>query len=225
MRVQVSDRGQPRPVWADVVGVVRHLSHDPTQPGVEQIFLPHAQSPMRTTVLTIRTRRAVPDLGASVARLVRGIDGDQPIGVALPMSTYMDATLATRRFALTLLSIFSGVAMLLAVVGTYGVISYGVARRTREIGIQMAIGAAPAKVLRGIVAEGGRLALAGVAVGIAGALAMSGLLSSYLYGVAPTDAATFGVLTLTMLIVTLAASFVPARRAARLDPTEALRER
>ena len=210
-------------VWAEVVGVVQHLRHVPASEGIEQVFVPHAQSPMRTTVLTIRTRNDIAELREAVGNLVRHLDGDQPIGLALPMSDYVDATFATRRFALTMLSMFSALAMALAVVGTYGVTSYGVAQRTREIGIRIALGASPAEVVRSIVAAGVKLALVGVVLGLAGAASMARFLSGLLYGVAPTDLGTFTMLAAVMAMVSVAACYVPARRAAKLDPTRALR--
>jgi len=224
LQVEVFVFGARAKVWAEVVGVVEHLRHDPASEGLEQIFLPHAQSPMRTTVLTIRTREDMPALGAAVAALVQGLDGDQPIGPALPMSEYIDATFAARRFALTLLSLFSGLAVILAVVGTYGVVSYGVSQRTREIGIQLAIGATPAAVVRSIVLTGTKLALVGVALGIVGAASVSRFLSSMLYGVAPTDPGVFAGLAAVMMLVTVVACYLPARRAAKLDPSLALRQ-
>ena len=219
-RYAFSERTQS---WAEVVGVVQHLRHNPASEGIEQVFIPHGQPPMRTTVLTIRTSTDIVALGDAIRAIVRGLDGDQPIGLALLMSEYVDATLAGRRFAMTLLSVFSGLALALAVVGTYGVISYGVSQRTREIGIQMAIGASPAGVVRSIVGEGAKLALIGIGLGIAGALGLGRFLSSLLYGVAPTDPATYASLGAVMALVTLAACYLPARRAARLDPTLALR--
>jgi len=224
LQVEVFVRGSFTPVWAEVVGVVQHMRHGPAGEGGPQVFLPHAQSPMRTTVLTVRTTGDTPPgLGEAVAGIVQRLDGDQPIGVALPMSTWVDQTLAARRFALTLLSIFATLALALAVVGTYGVIAYGVSRRRREIGIQLAIGATPARVVRAIVLAGARLGALGIALGTAGAALLSRFLAGVLYGVAPTDPATFAAAGALMALVTLAACWLPARRAARLDPTLALR--
>jgi predicted permease len=224
LRVEVFTYGDWTQVWAEVVGVVQHMRHDPAREGIEQVFLPHGQSPMRTTVLTIRGGGTAATLGTAVGEIVHGLDGDQPVGVALPMSVYLDATLATRHFALTLLSIFSALALLLALVGAYGVIAYGVSQRTREIGIQMAIGATPTDVVRNVVAGGLRLGLVGIAFGIAGAVALGRFITGMLYGVEPTDPLTFAVLAAVMALVTLAACYIPARRAASLDPTLALRQ-
>lgn len=210
-------------VWAEVVGVVQHLRHDPASEGIEQVFVPHAQSPMRTTVLTIRTGIDPPALAEAVSSLVRELDGDQPIGAVVPLAEYVDATMAGRSFALTLLSMFSALAVVLAVVGTYGVTAYGVSQRTREIGIQIAIGASPADIVRSIVANGAKLTMAGVALGLVGAAGLARFLSGLLYDVAPTDPGTFLMLAAVLAIVAVAACYIPARRAATLDPTRALR--
>jgi len=224
LQVAVFIDGRTTPTWAEVVGVVQHLRHDPAGEGVEQVFIPHAQSPMRTTVLTVRTEQDMPTLGEAVSSIVRRLDGDQPVGVAVPMSDYVDAMLAARTFALTLLSAFSAVALVLAVLGTYGVVSYGVSQRTREIGIQMAIGATPGDVVRSIVVGGAKFAAVGIAVGVVGAAIMVRFLAGQLYGVEPTDPVTFVTLAGAMALVAMVACWVPARRASRLDPTLALRE-
>jgi putative ABC transport system permease protein len=132
-------------------------------------------------------------------------------------------SLALRNFMRFLLSIFAGLALVLASVGIYGVISYAVSQRTREIGVRMALGARPADVLRLILGEGLRLVLVGVAVGIAAALALTKLLASLLFGVSGTDPIIFASVTGLLVGVSLAACFVPARRAMRVDPMVALR--
>ena len=133
------------------------------------------------------------------------------------------SNLAARRFSLLLLGAFAAAALLLAVIGIYGVISYTVAQRTREFGIRMALGARPGDVRRLVVREGTILALGGAALGIAGALAATRLLASLLYGVSTTDAATFLAVPLLLVAATLLASWIPARRATRTDPMIALR--
>jgi len=146
-----------------------------------------------------------------------------PTGPMRPMEQVLSHSLALRNFMRLLLSIFAGLALVLASVGIYGVISYAVSQRTREIGVRMALGARPADVLRLILGEGLRLVLAGVAVGIAAALALTKLLASLLYGVSGTDPIIFASVTGLLVGVSLAACFIPARRAMRVDPMVALR--
>jgi putative ABC transport system permease protein len=151
------------------------------------------------------------------------VDPLVPTGPMRPMEQVLSHSLALRNFMRLLLSIFAGLALVLASVGIYGVISYAVSQRTREIGVRMALGARPADVLRLILGEGLRLVLAGVAVGIAAALALTKLLASLLYGVSDTDPLIFASVTGLLVGVSLAACFIPARRAMRVDPMVALR--
>jgi len=135
----------------------------------------------------------------------------------------MSVSLTRRRFSMLLLGSFAGVALLLATLGTYGVIAHSVARRTQEIGIRMALGARPIDVLRLVLGQGARLALLGAALGVASALALTRLMASLLFGISPTDPATFVLTALLLPAVAVLASFVPARRATRVDPMIALR--
>lgn len=224
LRVERFLNGQRTPHWAEVVGVVEHIRQDPARAGVEQIFVPHAQRPMRTMTLAIRTRLDPDSLQRTLAAAVREIDPGQPIQGVVPMASYVAESRAPTRFALTLLALFAGVAMLLALVGTYGVISYSVQRRTRELGIQLALGATPAKLRRAVIARGAALVAFGVALGLGGALAASRALAGLLHGVEPTDPATYAGVTALLAAVALAACWLPARRASRLDPVTALRD-
>ena len=139
------------------------------------------------------------------------------------MKELMAVSLAARSFNALLLGVFAGVALLLAVVGLYGVLAFTVAQRTREIGIRMALGAQAGDVLRMILRQGSALLLLGVGLGVAGALASTRILSGLLHGVTPTDAATFTGVTLLLVLVALAGCLVPARRALKVDPMVALR--
>jgi putative ABC transport system permease protein len=139
------------------------------------------------------------------------------------MDDSVSASLSPERFSVLLLAGFAGLALLLAVVGIYSVMSYSVSRRTHEIGIRMSLGASRADVLRLVVRQGMVLAVAGAAVGIAGALVLSRLMTSLLYGVAPTDPITFAAVSALLVVVALAASYIPARRAMRVEPMVALR--
>lgn len=139
------------------------------------------------------------------------------------MADIVARTLAVRRLLVVVLSVFSGVAVVLASLGLYAVTAYSVRQRTAEIGIRMALGATSGRVLVDVLREGLRLAAIGVLLGLAGALAVTRVLSSFLYGISPTDPLTFGGMTVLLTTMALAASYVPARRAASVDPMTALR--
>jgi len=138
--------------------------------------------------------------------------------------SYVDDALAPARFALVLIGIFAGIALVLAAVGLYGVISYSVRQRTRELGIRIVLGAGRANVVRMVLGQGLALTLAGVVLGLIGAVTLSRFLSFWLYGVAATDPLTYGAITLLLLLVATAACYVPARRASRAEPAEVLQE-
>ena len=146
-----------------------------------------------------------------------------PTGAVRSMDQVLEHSLALRSFMMLLLSIFGGLALVLASVGIYGVISYAVSQRTREIGVRMALGARPADVLRMILTEGLKLVAVGVALGIAAALLLTRLLEGMIYGVSMRDPLIFVVVNLLLVTVSLAACYVPARRAMRVDPLIALR--
>jgi ABC-type antimicrobial peptide transport system permease subunit len=139
------------------------------------------------------------------------------------MEDVLDHSLARQRFSMTLIGIFAGCALALAVVGLYGVIALVVGQRTREIGVRLALGARPADVVRMVLADSSRLSIAGVVLGVIGALALTRVLGTLLYDVSTTDTLTFVGAALIVLVVSLAAGFAPARRASRVDPTLALR--
>ncbi len=152
------------------------------------------------------------------------MDNSVFIGEMKPLSDYVDAARAPTRFALALIGTFAAIALVLAAVGLYGVLSTIVRQRTAEIGVRMAFGAPKARIFRQVIGEGMRLSVVGVGLGIAAALALTRAMSSLLVGVAPTDPATFVAITVLFLAIASLACWVPARRAAALDPANALRE-
>src|SRR5439155_1068217 len=156
------------------------------------------------------------------ASAVRGevsrLDPELPVTKLRTMEQVLDGSLAPRRLSMWLLSAFASAALLLAALGIYGVMAYAVTRRTREIGIRMALGASRAGVLRGVVTEGMKLVTFGLIGGIAASLALTRLIATMLYGVSPTDPLTFAAVALLLSLVALAANLVPARRAASVDP-------
>jgi putative ABC transport system permease protein len=227
------DRGiaedRPREV-VGIVGNVRHwLSNEP-MPVMYTSYLQHAleypggraNSHLRKT-LVIRTKSDPSVLTADVRRAVAEVDVDQPAYDILAVEQLLSATLSPSRFYVRLLGLFGGIALILAAIGTYGVMSYSVCQRRHEIGIRMALGANRAGVVWLVLMHGLKLTAAGVAAGIAGALALTRFIASALYGVTPTDPPTLVVVSLLLSAVALLASYLPARRAMQVDPVTALR--
>jgi ABC-type antimicrobial peptide transport system permease subunit len=155
--------------------------------------------------------------------VIRAVDPLVPLGRVRAMDDVLWASLAFHRFIMLLLSAFAGLAVVLAAVGMYGVISHLVAQRTHEIGVRLAIGARPSDVLRMVLSRGAALTGIGVLLGLAGALALTRLIAGFLYEVRPTDVATILGVTALLVVVALTATWLPARRATKVDPMEALR--
>ncbi|NKB90392.1 MAG: FtsX-like permease family protein [Acidobacteria bacterium] len=173
--------------------------------------------------VVLRGRADPVSLVPAVRNELAALDAEIPAAEVRLMRSYVDDGLASGRFALQLLGLFASVAVTLALIGLYGVLSSGVAARTREIGIRMALGSSRLQVLRMVVGSGLRLAIIGLAFGVAGAWALTRFLNAFLFGVAPTDATIFATISAIMLLVALVASYLPARRATRLDPATVLR--
>jgi putative ABC transport system permease protein len=174
-------------------------------------------------ILAVRSAADPKGLAAGIRAAVHRVDPDQPLGEFKTMSSLVSGSLVEPRFQTMLLALFAGLALALAAIGIYGVISYSVRARSSEIGIRVALGARPADVLRMVLGEGALLIVLGVAVGAAGALATAQLLSRFLYGVSATDPLTLVAVALTLGAVGLLACLAPARRATRLDPMSVLR--
>jgi putative ABC transport system permease protein len=212
------------PIWAEIVGVVgavKHIGLDGVVRG--QLYMSHNQRSQGAMYLAIRTSGNPTSLAGAVKSAIQVVDKDQPVYNIKTMEEYLAGSVAKRRFTMLLFGIFGAVALILAAVGLYGVMSYSVTQRTHEIGIRMALGAKQSDVLRLVVGQGMLLAVAGVAIGLGAAFLLTRLMSSLLYGVSATDPVTFVVISLTLTGVALAASFVPARRATKVDPMIALR--
>jgi putative ABC transport system permease protein len=205
-----------------VVGNTKDLTLDLAS--TESVYTPYAQAPSwNSMTLTIRTSSAPLALARSVHELVLGIDRDQPVSKVRTMNEVVEASVASPRFRTLLLALFGLTALLLAGLGIYGVMSYSVSQRTREIGIRMALGAERPEVVKMVLRHGFVLTLAGVGAGLAGALGLTHLLSSMLYEVRPTDPLTFLGVTGVLTACALLACYIPARRATKVDPMEALR--
>ena len=212
------------PLDAQVVGVVKDVAlRDLGDPAIAEVYVPLPVNPWRWGWLIVRASRDPVALVEPVRRAVVAVDRDISVVRALPARRLLADTLAERRFSATLLAAFAASALALAAVGVYGVVSYGVTQRTREIGVRTALGAQRRDVVTLVVRGGAKLALAGVALGLALAVAATRVLESMVYGVGVRDATTFAAGALLLAGVALAASYLPARRAARVDPVVALR--
>ena len=208
-----------------IVGVVGNVKQESITADVApEMYLPFTQMPMNSMTLFLRTNGGNPtDLARALRSEVLAIDRNQPIFDVKTLDQRVTATIAASRSLMFLFSGFALLAMVLAVVGIYGVISYSVSQRTREIGIRMALGARAVDVLRMILKSGMTLVLVGVVIGVAGAVALTRFLTTLLFGVTPTDTLTFVVVSAVLIVVALVACFVPARRATKVNPLEALR--
>lgn len=208
----------------EIVGVVGSLkSGGPQEPSPPQIYGPMAQRPVPMLSAFLRTAGDPAALGRAAQQAILAVDPDVPAYRVRTGDQLLGRSLAKRRLLMTLLSSFAAIALVLALLGLYGVLAYGVAQRTREIGIRMALGAAAAEVLRGVVRQGMIIASLGVVVGLAGALALTRVLKDALYNVSPLDAGVLLLAPAALLLVALLACAIPARRAARIDPVLALR--
>ncbi|MCH7717273.1 MAG: ABC transporter permease [Gemmatimonadetes bacterium] len=212
-------------VPAEVVGVVGNIRAESlTEDGREAVYFPFRWFPFFPLTLTVRVAGDPLALAAPIRREIEVLDPEVPMADIRVMKDYVTEAVASTRFTLTLISLFAGIALLLASIGLYGVISYSVRQRTREIGVRMAFGADEKSIVRLVVGRGMTLGLAGVGVGIVAAFALTRTVSSLFYGVSAVDPVTFVGIPLVLVAVTVVASYVPARRAMRVDPVEALRD-
>jgi putative ABC transport system permease protein len=220
---RISLAAQP-PVWREIVGVAADVKHVALDGEVKpELYLPYEQYPQQSMSIVLRSRTTSEALAAVVRREVAAIDREQPIRTIRMGEELLAKSVAPPRLYSSLLAIFSAVALVLAGIGVYGVMSFGVGQRTQEMGLRMALGARPGALLAMVVKQGMTLALAGVVAGLAGAYALTRLLGKLLYGIAPSDPATFAGAALLLLAVAAAACYLPARRAAKADPMAALR--
>ena len=216
--------------WGDtlrgeIVGVVSDTKHAGLDSAARpMIYWAMKQFPTNFMTLVVRTNGDPMRLAPAIAREVRALDANQPFADPKPLDAYLSQSVAQRRFSMTLLGVFSALALVLAALGIYGVLAYSVAQRTREIGVRMALGARDSTVAGMVVREALGVVLVGLVVGVAGALALTRVLATLLYDISPTDPLTFIGVTLALGAVAVTASYFPARRAARVDPIVALRQ-
>ncbi len=212
--------------WWTIIGVVGDIHQDKLDlPANMQVYVPHAQWPYTDSIMSLTIRTAMPSatLASAVREAVWAIDKDQPVSHIAWLSDLVGTSGETRRFTLTLLGVFAGVAMTLCILGIYGVVSYVVSLRTREMGIRMVLGALPADIGWLVVHQGLVRVGIGVALGVFLSLALTRLIATLLFGVTPTDPLTLAGSTLLMLAVAILACYVPARRAMHVDPMVTLR--
>jgi predicted permease len=210
--------------WVTVVGIVGRIRQD----GLDAesriaIYVPQTQYPTRAMNAVVRSRGDAASLTPAIREQIRELDPDLPMYGVRTMDERVDASLARRRFSMLLLTLFAVLALGIASVGVYGVISYLVTQGVREIGIRLALGATPRRILGMVVQHGMRVALTGVASGLAGALLLTRFMRGLLFGVGERDPLTFVATPVVLAAVALAATYIPARRAARIDPIESLR--
>jgi putative ABC transport system permease protein len=214
--------------WITVVGVVANLKQNNLAADIGPgVYLPIPQMPQDSSIhgfyLAVRTGSDPTAIVSNLRQIVRSLDPEVPLFQVRSMQEVLSESVAPRRFNMLLLAAFAGLALLLASVGIYGVMSYSVSQYTHEIGIRMALGARAADVLQLIVRQGMGLVLVGLAVGAAGALALTRVMRSLLFDVKPWDPLTLASVSVLLAAVAFAASYIPARRATRVDPMIALR--
>jgi predicted permease len=210
--------------WLTIVGVVGDMRRTGLDRPVRyETFLPLRWRPYSQMTFVLRTSREPLSFAPALRAAVRAVDPALPVYEVKSMDELLSDRVAQRRFSMALLGTFAALALVLGLVGVYGVTSYLVAQRTREVGLRLALGAQPRTVVRMVVRQGMVVAAVGVGAGLVGALALTRLMAGLLYEVSPNDAATLGVVTAVLAGATLLANYIPARRAARVDPLVALR--
>ena len=218
------DNRDKNPEWFEIVGIVGDVKqYGLDQPTTMQTYEPYTQQPPSSMMLVVRSAGDPTNLSAAIRSEVLKLDKEQPTAYIKTLNEYFAISVAQQRFSVVLLGIFAAVALVLAAVGIYGVLSYAVTQRTHEIGIRMALGAGQRDVFRLVVGRGMLLSVIGVVGGLVSAFALTRLMASLLFGVTATDAVTFASVAGVLLAVALLACYIPARRAMKVDPLVALR--
>jgi putative ABC transport system permease protein len=218
------DRWTNVSLWAEIVGVVADVRSMSLDPQVESnVYVPYWQWPMQTLTLYVRTTENPANFAAALYSEVKALNKNLPAPKVQTMNERLSDVVAEPRFQTLLLGLFGLVALVLVIAGVYGVVSYSVAQRAQEIGVRMALGAGARDVLRLVIGQGMKLVLAGVAIGLAGAFALTRLMKTLLFGVSAYDPLTFVSIALLLALVALLSCWIPARRATRVNPIIALR--
>jgi putative ABC transport system permease protein len=222
-RITFSDTRKPDVKWVTIVGVVGTIRHRGLDDeGKPEYYLPHAQQASRGMVLAVRSKQDPRSLTSAIRAEIRRMDPDLPAANVRTLEQIASDSIAPRRLSVVLLGVFAAVALVLASVGIYGVMSFLVVQRTHEIGVRMALGAQRRDVLLLVLGRAARLVLAGTAIGLILAIFSSRSLGAMLYNVRAFDLPTFGLVTFTLAVVALLASYIPAVRATRANPMIAL---
>jgi putative ABC transport system permease protein len=217
----LSDTSSP---WMEIVGVVAHVkNYGVDESSRSELYLPYLQNSVGSLTLLVNAEQDPTGLSAGLRAAVRGIDPELPVFAVRTLDSLVSERTAQRRLAVLLISVFAGVALLLAAVGIYGVMSYAVSQRTQEIGIRMALGAEQNQILKMVLRHGTLMALLGTAIGLVSAFGLARFITTMLFQTSAADPPTFSVVPLLLLAVALFACYVPARRAMRVDPMVALR--
>jgi predicted permease len=226
-RIKLQNQERDPLLIIGVVGNVRNLGLD--EDPLPEAYVPFLQDPLsktheRSMTIVARTKSQPEAIAGSLRAALTSFDKNLPMYALKPMTEYIHDSVSRRRFNMVLLSAFSGIALVLAAIGIYGVISYGVAQRTREMGIRMALGAQSRDVLKLVVRQAMILTLGGVVIGLLASFALTRLMKNLLFSVSVTDPLTFAVIALLLILIALFACLIPARRATKVDPLVALRE-
>ncbi|MGH9813268.1 MAG: FtsX-like permease family protein, partial [Candidatus Acidiferrales bacterium] len=223
-RMKYGSGADPTEPWRTIVGVVADVRDSELDRETRiASYLPHSQAPRRAMTLVVRTSSEPLRLAPLVREQVWGVDREMPLANLSTMEARLERSVAQRRFNLLLLGLFGALALAIASIGIYGVIGYSVSQRRHEIGVRMALGAQRRDIFRHVVGQGIGLALLGIGIGLAGAFALTRFITGLLFRIAPTDPATLAVVSALLAGVAFLACFMPARRAARVDPMVALR--
>ena len=231
-RIQLGTEPDPDPQfpYMEIVGIVGDVRQQPDADAKSEMYVPYAQFPdsflrrmYSNITLVVRAEGSPAQLAPSVREIVREIDRDQPVANVRTLDDVMSASVSQPRFRTLLLGFFAVVALALAAIGVYGLLAHGVAQRFNEFGLRVALGASPAEVLRLVLRQGVTLALVGIGIGLAASIVVVRALNSVLFEISPWDPLAWIGSAITLLAVSLLASWVPARRALRVDPVVALR--
>jgi predicted permease len=210
--------------WREVAGVVGDVKqYGPDKPSTMALYLPHAQYPVSFMTLAVRSNGDPATMVGPVRQVIQSLDADQVPTDVMTMEEVMADSIQTRRFSMTLLGAFAALALTLAAIGIYGVMSYAVAQRTHELGIRLALGARTFNVLALVLKSALALTVAGITVGSVGVFAVTRLMKSLLFDTAPNDLPTFVAVCAGLMLVAMVACYIPARRATKVDPLVALR--